>query len=99
MKSQFAIEKRSNLEMVDFFTNLQYILEIIEYIVYFLDFRAKNGPKMTQKWPKKNDFSEDARSGSPSPSERLTSNSRVASDHQNRHHHHQKSIWMQKSKI
>ena len=38
----------------------------------------------------------DARSGSPSPSERLTSNSRVASDHQNRHNHHQMSIRTQK---
>ena len=38
----------------------------------------------------------DARSGSPSPSERLTSNSRVASDHRNRHNHHQMSIRTQK---
>ena len=29
------------------------------------------------------------RSGSPSPQERLTSNSRVVIDHRNRHHHHQ----------
>ena len=34
----------------------------------------------------------DARSGSPSPSERLTSNSRVASDHQNLHRLHRHNI-------
>ena len=40
------------------------------------------------------------RSGSPCGRERVNSDSRVASDHQNRHNHHQKSIWMQKcSKI